>query len=130
MGYSCAVQKLRTDQLLGHALARWMLLWFVLAVGAAIASPMVNPQTAQLICSGTGAMKIIVFTDDGAKEVAATHTLDCPLCAGLGGPLPVIRWATEPAQPLDLALRSIPAARMATLTAPPPPARGPPEDSH
>lgn len=108
------------------ALVRWVLLGFVLSLGVAIASPMVNPQATQLICTGKGAMKVIVTTADGSTEVAS-QSMDCPLCVSLIAPPPVLKMSFEPAQPLSYALQSIPAAIIALRTAAPPPARGPPD---
>ena len=109
-----------------HFIARFVLVWFALSLGAAIASPLVKPQAMQLVCSGSGAVKLVIQTDDGGQE-AARSTLDCPLCATSSAPPPpVIRLAAEPAQPLAYVLQSIPAARIAALTAAPLPARGPP----
>ncbi|APW45910.1 DUF2946 family protein [Rhodoferax antarcticus] len=68
---------------------RWVALWFVLSLGAAVASPLINPQAMSLICSSAGAMKVIVQTDDGAVELGS-RGLDCPLCANLGAPPPQI----------------------------------------
>ena len=51
-----ALQTLRNS----HQLIRLVLVWFVLSLGAAIASPLVNPQAAELICTGTGVMKLMV----------------------------------------------------------------------
>jgi predicted secreted protein len=111
-----------------HFLARLVLVWFALTIGAAIASPMVNPQSTQLICTGSGVMKVIVTTADGVQEVAS-QSMDCPLCASMGAPPPVARLAAEPLLPLSYAVQSIPAAVIAKLTAVPPPARGPPDFS-
>jgi hypothetical protein len=108
------------------ALARWVLLGFVLSLGAAIASPIVNPQATQLICSASGGMKIIVTTADGSTEVAS-QSMDCPLCVSIIAPPPVLKSNFEPVQPLSYALQPIPAATIAKRTATPPPARGPPE---
>lgn len=108
-----------------HLLARFVLVWFALSIGAAIASPIVKPQAMELICSGAGVMKLLFKTDDGTKEVSR-HTLDCPLCVTSSAPPPVARLTAEPVQPLAHVLQSIPAARMAALTAAPLPARGPP----
>jgi hypothetical protein len=115
-------------QTLRHAtaLARWVLLGFVLSLGAAIASPIVNPQATQLICSASGGMKIIVTTADGSAEVAS-QSMDCPLCVSIIAPPPVLKSRFEPAQALSYALLPIPAATIAKRTATPPPARGPPE---
>lgn len=109
----------------GRALVRWVLLWFVLSVGAAIASPIVHPQSFELVCTSAGAIKVIVQTDDGPQEIGSAH-LDCPLCL-LGGP-PTQADPAKPALslPLGRAMQSIPAARLAAATASPLPARGPP----
>lgn len=108
-----------------HCLARFVLVWFALSIGAAIASPLVKPQAMTLVCSGAGVMKLLVLTDDGSQEVLS-HTLDCPLCASVSAPPRVVRLTAEPVQPLSHVLQSIPAAHIAALTAAPPPARGPP----
>ena len=109
-----------------HLLARFVLVWFMLSLGAAVASPIVNPQSSELICSSAGVMKLIVMTDDGGKEVSDSM-LDCPLCA-TGGvpPPPLARASAELAQPLSHVLQTIPSAHIAALTAAPLPARGPP----
>ncbi len=111
-----------------HLLARLVLLWFVLAIGAAVASPMVQPQSMELVCSGAGAIKVVVKGGDGTQAPAA-HTLDCPLCLGLGAPPPVARAPAVPMQPQ----RQVPplraAVHIAQASAAPLPARGPPNNS-
>lgn len=109
-----------------HFLARLVLVWFALSIGVAIASPVVNPQATQLICSGSGVMKVLITTDEGVQEVAS-QSMDCPLCASMGAPPPAARHAGELRLPLSYAVQSIPAAIIAKLTAAPPPARGPPD---
>ncbi len=106
-------------------LARFVLVWFVLSLGAAVASPMVKPQSMELVCTGTGVIKVLVKSDDGVKEVSS-HTLDCPLCATAGTPPPVTQAKVEPVFPLSHVLQPIAAAHIAWLTAAPLPARGPP----
>ena len=108
-----------------HFLARLVLVWFALSLGVAAASPLVQPRVMELVCSSAGMVKILVQTDDGMQEVS-NHTLDCPLCLAAGAPPPfaVVQSAAIP--PLAYVLRSIPSARLAALTAGPPPARGPP----
>ncbi|MDP1998086.1 MAG: hypothetical protein Q8K22_00625 [Rhodoferax sp.] len=108
-----------------HLLARFVLVWFALSLGVAVASPIVNPQNFELICSSAGVMKLVVQTDDGAKAVSG-QMLDCPLCATGGAPPPSFQVKFEPLSPLGHVLQSIPSAIMAALTAAPPPARGPP----
>lgn len=105
------------------SLARFVLVWFALAIGAAVASPVIKPQAIELICSG-GAIKLLGSSDDGG-ETAAGHTLDCPLCASLAAP-PAARQDFVRGLPPGDVLQSILAARTAALTAAPPPARGPP----
>jgi hypothetical protein len=109
----------------GVGLIRFFLLWFVLAIGASIASPVIQPQSIELVCSTEGTVKLIVQTDDGAQELAPSH-LDCPLCL-LGAPPPEqapVKHALS--LPLARATQSIPSARIAASTASPLPARGPP----
>ena len=106
-------------------LARLVLAWFVLSMGVAVASPLVQPQAMELVCSGSGAIKLLVKTDDGAKEISS-HTLDCPLCAHVGAPPPASQARLPQAHPLAYALGPLPAAHIAARTAAPLPPRGPP----
>jgi len=116
---------LRHSRSLG-LIGRGVLLWFMLSLGAAIASPIVHPQAVELVCSSVGAIKIVVQTDDGAQELGASH-VDCPLCVLSGAPPPASPLATLPViQPLGHVVQPIPAARLAAATRAPLPARGPP----
>lgn len=109
-------------------IARFVLVWFALSIGVAIASPMVKPQGMQLVCSGSGAMKIVV-TDDSGKAPVSRHTLDCPLCASISAPPPLEMVAFASAAPAAFAAPLYGASAIPfTLTAPPP-ARGPPAHS-
>ena len=110
------------------ALRLWVLAWFVASIGVAIASPLVHPQAFEVICSGTGAIKLLVQTDDGTVEMGAMG-MDCPLCANLGAPPPTPALPSLPPHPLAHALQPVEAARMAAITAAPLPARGPPPRS-
>ena len=107
-------------------LGRLVLLWFALTVGAAIAAPIVSPPTLELVCSSTGAAKIVVRTDAGVPTSGAAH-LDCPLCLPTGAPPPVVP-AIRPALPQapSHAPRAVLAVRRVAATTPPLPARGPP----
>ncbi|MFZ2308837.1 MAG: DUF2946 family protein [Rhodoferax sp.] len=107
-------------------LTRLVLAWFVLSLGVAVASPIVKPQDILLVCTGSGAMKVLVKAADGSTGEVASNSMDCPLCASLAAPPPVARLNAEPAQPLAYALQAIPAAHIAARTAAPLPARGPP----
>lgn len=109
----------------GVGLIRFFLLWFVLAIGAAIASPVIQPQAMELVCSSGGTVKLIVQTDDGAQEMSPSH-LDCPLCLLSGPPAEHDTARQVLSLPLARATQSIPSARIAAATASPLPARGPP----
>ena len=105
---------------------RWVLLWFVLSLGVAVASPLVNPQAMELVCSSAGSIKAVVHTEDGAQEMGASH-MDCPLCVLSGAPPPAVAVpAFDLPLPLGRVVQAIPAARLAAATAAPLPARGPP----
>jgi hypothetical protein len=107
-------------------LASFVLAWFALSLGVAVASPLVQPKPMEIVCSAAGATMLVVLTDDGAQAPAAGH-LDCPLCLPATAPPPALPAVRLPALlPLGHALQSIPAARIAAATAAPPPARGPP----
>jgi hypothetical protein len=101
-----------------------VLMWFAATLGVAVASPLVNPQGMTLVCNAAGGVKL-VSTNDGSTG-AAPHTLDCPLCAPSGAPGMVNAVLNDPQRHLGHVLQSIPAARIAALTAAPLPARGPP----
>jgi hypothetical protein len=107
-------------------LARLVLAWFALSLGVAIASPLVKPSGIEVICSGTGAMKLLVKGDADGGKPASSHTLDCPLCASIAAPPPAVRTDLVFVPALGHAVQPIPAARIAALTAAPLPARGPP----
>ncbi|MFZ9183022.1 MAG: DUF2946 family protein [Hylemonella sp.] len=115
-------------QLLRHAraMARFALVWFVLSLGLALASPWVHPQSMDLVCSAGGAMKLIVQGDDDAKKVSGA-TLDCPLCVTQSAPASPARNQTQAPSTLVQVLWPIASVHRAGLTALPPPSRGPPE---
>lgn len=107
------------------SLRRWVLACFVLALGAAVASPLIQPQAMEIVCSGAGTARILVHTDQGSVELGA-QGLDCPLCL-LDGAAPA---ATSPrmyesATWLRPVARPVPAPVL-TAVAVSPPARGPP----
>lgn len=111
-------------------LAQLALLWLALTIGVAVASPVVNPQTERVICTGAGMLKV-VLSDDGTVTPAATpdsgDTLFCPLCLVTGAPPPVVLNTMAVPQPLAHGMQAIPAAIIAARTAAPPPARAPPK---
>jgi len=106
-------------------LIRWVLLWFALSLGVAVASPVVHPQTVELVCSNTGSVKAIVHTDDGAQELGAGH-MDCPLCVLTGAPPTTPTVELPVLLPPACTVRPMPSVHIAAATAAPLPARGPP----
>lgn len=105
-------------------ITRFVLVWFALSVGVAIASPVVNPKGMEMVCSSAGMVKLVVQgEDDGA---ASSLTMDCPLCAAVSAPPPVFNTTLTQPSPLAHATQPIAAAHIAAVTAPPLPSRGPP----
>jgi hypothetical protein len=107
-------------------LRRWLALALLLGMAAAYASPVIQPQRIELLCSTNGAMKLISQTAQG--EEAGFDAMHCGLCAPSCAPPPApsalsfqstLAYATQPS--LKNAL--------AALTRPPLPARGPPDFS-
>ena len=116
-----------------HQLARFVLVWFALSIGVAMASPVVNPKAMDLVCASNGGMKLVVVGDDdnttvttATTTITTAHTLDCPLCASITAPPPVASQRFAPVNPLAQVLQPVTAARIAAATAPPLPSRGPP----
>lgn len=107
-------------------ITRLVLAWFVLSLGVAVASPLVSPKDTLVVCTGTGAMKMLVKADDGGTREVAPSVMDCPLCVPASAPPPVAQVPIAPNSPLAFALLSIPSAHIAARTAAPLPPRGPP----
>jgi hypothetical protein len=108
-----------------HFLARFVLVWFALFIGVATATPLVQPGNLQMICSASGAMKLIdADQPDGEPRLSAA--MDCPLCASVALPPPLARDGLVMVSPLAHALKPVVAAHIAAATAPPLPSRGPP----
>lgn len=109
-------------------IARWVLMWFALSLGAAMASPLIAPRAMEMVCSSAGIMTLVVQSDDGAIKPAGL-TLDCPLCIPAGAPPPALTWGAEP--PFELAFSLLPreVARITSLLRGPWQARAPPRFS-
>ncbi|QJW85595.1 hypothetical protein HK414_26955 [Ramlibacter terrae] len=103
-------------------LARLVLAWFVLSLGVAIASPVVQPRGLDFICVGAG-MKLLQTGDDG--EAVPASGLDCPLCSTAAAPPPApaaVALLAASHERAPSSARSAPPAH----DLPVPPARGPP----
>lgn len=106
-------------------IARLVLVWFALFIGVAIAAPFVQPAGLQMVCTGSGGMKLVA-TGDGDSEPKVSMGMDCPLCASFSAPPTNMTVAMAKPSPLAFALHPIAAAIIAATTAPPMPSRGPP----
>ena len=111
-----------------HRLTRFVLVWFALFVGAAVASPLVKPEAVQLVCSAIGGVKL-VQADATGEEVSGAElrtALDCPACLPLIAPPALDVLASLPTGNLSHVLQPMPAARLASLLGQPWQARAPP----
>jgi len=106
-------------------LARLVLVWFALFIGAALASPILNPTETQLVCSSAGGMQMVVSGEEGV-DAKVTTSMNCPLCAPVVLPVDSCSVVLEKARPLAHLLHPVAATLIASLTAPPLPSRGPP----
>lgn len=103
----------------------WIVVWCVLSLGAALASPIVQPHTVELICSGGSGATLVVHGENGPAPFDGPGA-DCAVCLlGAAPPLrplqiaaPLPATAATPAPP--------PVALALPPTAAPPPARAPP----
>lgn len=74
------LQTLRQSRIL----ARWVLVWFVLTMGMAVAAPSMQPIALSTVCS-TAASSAVDAGSDGLAG-AAHHSLQCVLCLGVSAP--------------------------------------------
>lgn len=118
--------------LTSQRLIRLVLVLYVMTLGVAMASPMVSPQSMNLVCTATG-FKVVDASSSSPDQqsknsgLAMKHLLDCPLCvpASLAADFSAFE-VPAPVHSLSYALQSIPAARLASIVSAPLPARGPP----
>jgi hypothetical protein len=123
LGHNCAMFSLQSVRQ-ATFLARWVLVWFIMAMGVAVASPLVQPQSYTLVCSTVGASKLLVNGDDGAPVMA--HTLDCVACLPAMVPPPVAQSGAAAPADLHYSVPGFDTAFQARRHASPVPARGPP----
>ena len=121
------MQRLRNARLL----VQFLLAWWILAMGVAIAAPLVHAQPLEMVCSVGGSMKWVASAaadtpDSDSPQKPSNGPMECPLCMSmvlLSSPTSLTP-ATQVG--FSYALRPIPAAHIAQRTAAPLPARGPP----
>jgi len=69
-----------------RTLRLWVLAWFVLALGAATASPLLKPRPLEFVCAGGGSVQLFVHTAGDGLVPASAAGLDCPLCLAADAP--------------------------------------------
>jgi len=121
------MQWLRSTRSLPHL----ALVWFVLAFGAAVASPLIKPEALTLVCSANGGMKLLASSTDGDEPSTGQanpsgHALDCPLCLALDVPLVFASVFAPFESPLAPQLQPRVVAHLAVVAGAPLPPRGPP----
>jgi Protein of unknown function (DUF2946) len=115
------LQSLRNTHLLTH----FVLVWFVLFIGVAAASPLVNPEGVQMVCTSAGSLKLVQADADGDDLSGNAHGLHCPLCLPVAAP-PNVAVDAQIHVGLSFALQPIEQARLASLIGLPWQARAPP----
>ena len=106
-------------------LSRLTLLWFALTLAAAVAAPVIHPQSELVICSGLGMQRVLI-DGDGTVTSSAVAGISCPLCLMGGAPAPTTVPIVAPVQALGPVVPCAQTAHIARFHATPPPARGPP----
>lgn len=91
------MHRLRSSPLI----SRLVLAWFLCVVGLAGAAPLIHPQSLELVCGASGAVKLVVVDqtgDDDASRPQALgpHGLDCSLCLQLQAPAPHVSPVVPP----------------------------------
>jgi hypothetical protein len=108
-----------------HQLTRFVLVWFALSLGVAMASPLVSPKSMDMVCTSGGVIKWVV-SDEGDQAQPASASMDCLLCMSVAFPPAPLAQQAVKSSPLSHALQPIASAHIASATAPPLPSRGPP----
>ena len=109
-------------------ITRFVLVWFALFIGAAVASPLMQSDKTQMVCSAIGGMKLVNLDADQDTPPTGSHGMDCPLCMPSAAPAPDVLPTPHPSG-LAYALHPLESARLASLIGPPWQARGPPSSS-
>lgn len=111
-----------------HHLTRLVLVWFVLFIGAAVASPLLNPEGVQVVCTTADSVKLVQLDAHGEEAQGSHQGLHCPMCLPLAAP-PVVSVSVPVHVGLSYALLPSEQARLASLIGLPWQARAPPSFS-
>jgi len=102
---------------------RLALVWLGLALGVAIAAPLANPTSMEVICSTSG---VTIVSLDGRAPSGDTSELHCPFCLPLSAPLSVVLQFSPPQIELSIARNTRESATLQILLGKPWQARAPP----
>jgi hypothetical protein len=111
-----------------RTLLRWVVAVWCLALGVAVASPLLQPHSTTLVCSATGMVQLVDVNVDPTDPQTSqpSHSLDCVLCLPVAAPAPDSVVVTAVVGPLTLESHHGALALPPSLSAAPPPGRGPP----
>jgi hypothetical protein len=118
------MQFLRRSRRLAVVVAAWFMLW----LGATVASPIVGDAGLQLVCSGS-AFKLVQPGQDDTSAPSSAHFGQCPACVQPAAPAPATLALQVPAIRDASAPDVQPTAPRTRHAAAPPAARGPPSFS-
>lgn len=106
-------------------LRRWIAACLLLSMGVAMASPLVQPRSMELICAGGGGAKLVLHSE-GALPSHGNGGMDCLLCLVESAPPTAapVPWAGG--SPLAGAPAQPPPVSVLVSAAALPPARAPP----
>ena len=111
-----------------HQLRLGIVVWLILGMTAAFASPFLRPARYEVVCGASGKAHLVTHDDNsfGKSRPKNFHDMDCALCAATS--LPRLALDTPSLQPIDGLLNfALPTLVQAVPpTAAPPPARAPP----
>jgi Protein of unknown function (DUF2946) len=107
-----------------HNLARWVLACFVLSIGVAVATPLLNADYAGGICFASDVSSSAAERGDGDPSSSPLMG-HCPLCIHGGAPPSVVIKLAAVEQPVYFSTR-VSIDPVVFTTAAPLPARGPP----
>jgi hypothetical protein len=111
-----------------RSLLRCVVAVWCLALGVAVASPLVQTHRTALVCSAAGMVQLVdVNADPAAPQTSQpSHRLDCLLCLPTAAPAPGSVVVAVAVAPLALPLHRTEWVLLPTRNAAPPPGRGPP----
>lgn len=107
-------------------IARLVLAWFVLSLGAAVAAPLFTPSNMHQLCTSAGMVVNIVDAQTDDASGLSHPAMKCPLCAPIGAPPPPAALPQGLAPARSHVVPGAPAVVGVAQTAAPLPARGPP----